>query len=344
MEKEKLNIDERQLLEFLRGMADEATRKKVMHWLAENQDHQQILDQLETLWIESGKIVPPPVAVDTESALNLVSKRIRLAEKNAERPFSPDHDRNIRPLYKIMAAASILLIAGMALFLMFSDRSGMNTLSAQHAMVRDTLSDGTTLCLEQGSTLSVPSSFKPDERNVILTGKAFFNVKHNDKQPFIIDAGIVTVKVLGTSFSVDAVPGDTIRVAVLDGTVMVSGVDTLTNDSLTVILNKGESGAFSGRGPWIVIPAGRLSPDAFFWATQTFEFRNTSLSQVFTILENHFRVKISISNQDILSCRLSASFENDPVDRIMEVITETFGFGLKKNGDHFFINGNGCHE
>lgn len=344
MEREKINIDELLLLEFLRGTADEETAIQIRHWLDEEPAHQALLDQLESLWLESGKIIPSPVAVDTEAALQLVSNRIHQAEIKASNTIPLVRFKKVRPIYKLLAAASVILLAWMGTLFFLSDRTVMKRVVAIQNMVRDTLPDGSAVCLNPGTTLTFPAAFDHGARNIRLSGKAFFDIKHKEDQPFTVDAGIVLIRVIGTKFTADASPGDTARVAVMEGTVKVSGMDTLTHDSVTMILSRGETGLFSGRGAWIKIPAGSLSPDAFFWANQTFVFRNTALSQVFVILESHFPVNINTLNEDILKCRLSASFENEPVERIMEVIAGTFGFELKKEGTNYRLTGTGCHE
>mgnify|MGYP001472807545 FL=1 len=63
------------------------------------------------------------------------------------------------------------------------------------------LPDGSTVKLNSGSSITYPEMFLDDRREVVLKGEGFFDVKKNQKQPFIVMANKAKVKVLGTSFN-----------------------------------------------------------------------------------------------------------------------------------------------
>ena len=83
--------------------------------------------------------------------------------------------------------------------------------------------DGSIVTLNRNSKLIFPKHFTKNVREVTITGEAFFDVKPNTSKPFIINAGNVQVKVLGTSFNVCAYPGtETVEVVVESGKVQVT--------------------------------------------------------------------------------------------------------------------------
>ncbi len=83
------------------------------------------------------------------------------------------------------------------------------------------LADGSVVSLEPGSTLRYPEHFGT-QREVYLTGEAFFNVFRDEKHPFLVYAEDVVTRVLGTSFRVKAYgQGKEVRVAVTSGKVSV---------------------------------------------------------------------------------------------------------------------------
>ncbi|MVZ67062.1 DUF4974 domain-containing protein [Sphingobacterium sp. DK4209] len=73
--------------------------------------------------------------------------------------------------------------------------------AGQYQMV---LSDGTKVWMNAASRLIVASDFNIKNRNVQLTGEAYFEVKKNKDLPFIIHSKRQDIKVLGTSFNVNA--------------------------------------------------------------------------------------------------------------------------------------------
>ncbi|OYW15932.1 MAG: hypothetical protein B7Z54_09975, partial [Sphingobacteriales bacterium 12-47-4] len=69
-----------------------------------------------------------------------------------------------------------------------------------------TLSDGTRIWLNAGSSLRYPASFAASRlsRNVEISGEAYFEVAPDKTKPFYVSKGDMEVKVLGTHFNVNA--------------------------------------------------------------------------------------------------------------------------------------------
>lgn len=80
---------------------------------------------------------------------------------------------------------------------------------AAYAEVRTILlPDSTEVTLNRYSTLTCPVRFKGKNRNVSLSGEAYFEVHKDVRHPFIVQADEVEVKVLGTHFNLEAYPDD----------------------------------------------------------------------------------------------------------------------------------------
>lgn len=67
-----------------------------------------------------------------------------------------------------------------------------------------TLSDGSKVSLNAGSTLEYPLNFTGNERRVELKGEAYFEVSRDASKPFVVKTEQQEVKVLGTVFNVEA--------------------------------------------------------------------------------------------------------------------------------------------
>lgn len=66
------------------------------------------------------------------------------------------------------------------------------------------LADGSRVWLNAGSSLKYPETFSDKERRVYLEGEAYFEVKHDEKTPFIVNTESMDLQVLGTSFNIKA--------------------------------------------------------------------------------------------------------------------------------------------
>jgi len=86
-----------------------------------------------------------------------------------------------------------------------------------------TLSDGSRVWLNAGSSLRFPVAFIGKERNVEMTGEGYFEVAHDNKRTFHVKKGDMVVEVLGTKFNVNAYEDEPdIKVTLLEGSVSVS--------------------------------------------------------------------------------------------------------------------------
>ncbi len=86
-----------------------------------------------------------------------------------------------------------------------------------------TLSDGTRVWLNAGSSLTYPVVFAGTERKVTITGEAYFEVAHNAAMPFKVKRNEWEVQVLGTHFNVNTYDDESAtKVTLLEGSVKVS--------------------------------------------------------------------------------------------------------------------------
>jgi ferric-dicitrate binding protein FerR (iron transport regulator) len=330
------DIDETLLLKFLLGQASETEMAAVAAWLDGDPAHRDLLDSLESLWLETGRLVPAPVAVDVDRAWNRMEMRMA---SDADRHDGIRRLRTSRAAWA--AAASVLLIAGLfALYELTRPAPRVHLASAEQVRT-DTLPDGSAVTLNRHSSLDFPAGFTGRVREVILVGDAFFRVKHDPKQPFVVDAGPAKIRVLGTSFRVSTRPGRVVEVAVAEGRVMLFRVDERTGDTLSLDLTAGQRGVMKHGSP---VPADMdtVSPDGLFWANRSFDFRGTPLSRVFSLLQQHYPVKIAVGNPGILDCRLTATFVNEPAGKIIKIISESFGLKLESEGENYRLSGDGC--
>jgi ferric-dicitrate binding protein FerR (iron transport regulator) len=92
------------------------------------------------------------------------------------------------------------------------------------------LADGSSVWLNSESELKYPVAFVGDKREVFVKGEAYFDVAHNKEKTFIVHAGDVQTKVLGTEFNVMAYnTEENIEVTLVEGKVNVAAGESNTN-------------------------------------------------------------------------------------------------------------------
>ena len=149
-----------------------------------------------------------------------------------------------------------------------------------------TLSDGTKVWLNAASSLSYPTSFTGKERRVELVGEAYFEVHHNASQPFIVSTRGQHIKVLGTSFNVNAYQDENKTV-----TTLVNGRVQLSRDGKNEApqLHPGEQSVLAGAGFEIA----EVDASLFVaWKDGQFRFKATPLTEVMRQVERWYNLDV----------------------------------------------------
>lgn len=84
------------------------------------------------------------------------------------------------------------------------------------------LPDGSNVWLNAASSITYPTRFTGKERRVRVSGEAYFEVKRNRIQPFVVEMAHQQIEVLGTSFNVKDYPESFSETTLLSGGVKVS--------------------------------------------------------------------------------------------------------------------------
>jgi len=134
-----------------------------------------------------------------------------------------------RHWWKVAAAALLIIGAGYLLTTPNDNRANqialINILTQDSAKVFH-LPDNSKIHLNKYSILSYPEDFAESERNLTLTGEAFFEVESDTAMPFIVTAGNTQTKVLGTAFNIKAYEDDEdVELIVAEGKVEFSADD-----------------------------------------------------------------------------------------------------------------------
>lgn len=149
-----------------------------------------------------------------------------------------------------------------------------------------TLSDGTKVWLNAASSLSYPASFTGKERRVELVGEAYFEVHHNASQPFIVSTRGQQIRVLGTSFNVNAYQDENKTV-----TTLVNGRVQLSRDGKNEApqLHPGEQSVLAGAGFEIT----EVDASLFVaWKDGQFRFKATPLTEVMRQIERWYNLDV----------------------------------------------------
>ncbi|WP_439183325.1 FecR family protein [Carboxylicivirga taeanensis] len=169
-----------------------------------------------------------------------------------------------------------------------------------------TLADGTKVWLNSETTLEYPTQFGADKREVNLTGEAFFEVTKDAARPFIVNVKGVAVKVLGTSFNVQAYGKEnTVTTTLVTGKVMLES--QLNKAHQEVILQPGMQSIISEQEKIVINQVDPLLYAA--WKDGEFRFENKPLEEILESLQRWYDVEIVYENQAMKTKRFTGDLK-----------------------------------
>jgi ferric-dicitrate binding protein FerR (iron transport regulator) len=253
-------------------------------------------------------------------------------------PAKPVKEPGKHHLWMGVAASLAVIIMSWATWNWFSHTEN-NLLKKELIVAKNqihslTLQDGTMVDINGGSQFRFPEVFEGNTRQVTLRGEAFFNVASNKAKPFMIDAGPIKVKVVGTQFNVKAFDQKSIEVTVKEGIVEVS------SSTEKVVLLKGYKALFDRQSGQLVKSLNN-NPNFNAWKTRHLVFRETNLEEVAALLSDVYKIEVVIDEQIIKTHKLSASFVDQPIDYVLDVISRTFHLKYQyQNGEYHLSENN----
>lgn len=220
--------------------------------------------------------------------------------------------------------AGVAAAAAVGIFLYLSWLTSWTEYAAYDIAQTFTLPDSSSVTLAPGSTLSLQKH--KDKRLVQMTGKVYFNVRHDDRAPFRVDAGSGFVKVLGTRFQVDS--RDPISVSVVSGKVLFSAI---RSGEEALILTKGQSAVLdpAASKPVEITPK---HPNPAAWATGEFIYDNTPLPEVLSELSEYYDVTLvafDAGHSSGESRSLSGEFSTSSLPEILNLINSALGSDIQ---------------
>jgi transmembrane sensor len=325
-------ISESLLAKYLARETDAAETALVENWLSQNPENQKELAHYQQIWENSKKI--DSKNFDTDLAWQKVKSRIdesknkgKIIEfKPARQPFFNS--------YRIAAGITILLSAIALIYFLNNNKSELINLETQNNTLEKVLPDGSKVFLNKNSKITYSTDFEGDTREVSLNGEAFFDIKRDEYKPFVIDANETEIKVLGTSFNVNAYTKN-VKVSVETGKVQFSKKKKQT------ILTKGEEAEFVAENDTL-LRRNTLDKNTFAYKTHVYVFEDSSLEHIIKVLSTGYQVPIAIQNPQLQTCRLTVRFDNETLQNSLNIIAETLNLQISKNGERYFVNGAGC--
>ena len=191
---------------------------------------------------------------------------------------------------------------------------------------RRTLDDGSVVELNRGA--EVETVFSASERRVTLVrGEASFTVAKDAARPFVVVAGGVAVRAVGTVFNV-RLDGAGVEVVVAEGRVRVDTPGGVAQTDAQV-LSVGQSAvvplAKVAAAPQVVTLTEAQLAARLAWQPRLLDFTNAPLSEIVADFNRRNPVRLIVGEPALGALRLSAAFRSDNVEGFVRLMESDFG-------------------
>lgn len=321
-------------------LADEASadeQSRLTAWLQISAENQKYFDQVKKIF-DTAASNTVQLNFDADAAWKKVQSKLH-ESRSDNHMFLMQGSRN----YKLLRiAASVILLLGVGIFgyqFLYSPPSQTFEFVSDATTAQDTLPDGSTAFLNKKSSISYEYAPQEKIRKVKLKGEGFFEVKHEEEKPFVIEAEEVLVRDIGTSFNVKAYPeSDTVVVTVKTGEVQIY---TLKDEGLD--LKMGETGIYNKRLKEFT-RLEKIDTNVLSYKTRIFSFNNTDLKSVISKISEVYNIKIKLDNPALNTCLITVNFHGESIETIVDVIAETLKLKVSKNDKEFVLTGTACNQ
>ncbi|MFT3949751.1 MAG: FecR domain-containing protein [Agriterribacter sp.] len=212
-----------------------------------------------------------------------------------------------------------------------TDKAVYNTLTNPRGsqVIDMTLSDGSHVWLNAGSSVTYPVAFTGNERKVIITGEAYFEVAHNAAMPFSVSKGEIRITVLGTHFNVNAYDDETdIKITLLEGSVKVN------NSHSEGLLKPGQQAQVSSA---IKVIDDADIEQATAWKDGRFYFNNTDIKTIMRQVSRWYNVAVVYEGEPVETLLGGIISRKENISQLLKLLEATGKVHFSIEGEKIII-------
>lgn len=317
------NMEDNLLLHILTGEATPQEKAKFYGKLQDNKQEEELFYRVKGLWLRTST---QKTVVDIDCDFENLWQKIKQSTKK---------NRNIVLNRLLRYAAAIFLVFGIGgaigYFISqstfnYSDYGAQRFISKKGSVSIIELSDGSKVWLNSGTELIYQEDHINKQRIAKLTGEAYFEVKHRNDFPLMVEVGKIVVRDLGTTFNIKAYPEDQyIETSLVEG-----DVDILSETGKSLLsLNPGESVLYFPQEKKMELRS--ISSNVLSaWRDGKFVIRDQRLEDIFVELSRWYDVEFRFENQRLREYRFTGNIKKSTTAKhVLEMLKHTTDFHYK---------------
>jgi len=207
------------------------------------------------------------------------------------------------------------------------------------APVRENLPDGSIVDLREGAKIAV--DYNTAVRRVTLVqGEAYFTVAPNKAVPFVVSAGGIDVRAVGTEFAVE-IGARKVSVLVTEGRVAVdqsasAGPDALAETETLAVVDAGKALAVESEigavARPVVVSAAEQS-QRLAWRVPRLDLSGTPLSEALVLFNRFGRVRLELADPKLGALKISGVLRPNSPNALLQVLKLDYGLEADLRSD-----------
>ena len=333
------NTDDLIINYFSEGLKD-AELLTLQKWIESSAENKNYFNRQQELWF-SCIAAKDMSAFDSQQALNYFFKR---TAPNKQQIINKEKMSIGRRSWSVAVAVVLALLfitsyvtfkqANKQILEQFADVVIEAPIGSRTKMY---LPDGTLVWLNCDSKITYSQGFGVKDREVTLSGEAYFEVEKNEEQSFIVKTEELKVTVLGTKFNVKNYPKeDEVAITLQEGSIVVCNNLKEENDirlspNQMVFLNKHEQ-----KMRIVNVNAS----NSMEWTNGYLFFDEVLLADIIKELERNYNVNIMLEDNALETFRFYGNFDvrEQTIEEVLDVLTRTNKVNYKIEGRKIYLN------
>ena len=240
----------------------------------------------------------------------------------------------LRPVFRWMQMAAAILLPVLLVTVYFIYRESrpdaalmaVTTSVGERASI--TLPDGTRVMMNESSLLQYSAKeFRQNSRQVIFEGEGYFEVAHDAKHPFLIDADGLNVKVLGTKFNLQVCSKKPrAELTLEEGCVLFTASQT----GSCVTMKPNQKAVLDRVDGNISVINLETTRSETAWRYHELMFNKTPLHEVVAVIEETYKVKIQVDCPNCMNDLFTGTIPSNNLDEDIKILEASYKIKLSQ--------------
>lgn len=304
------------LKKVFNGLDNADEDQQLSEWLESDEGQKEFDSACKSRWLDA------TTAIDGDIADEILGN----IEDETGMDFAKQKS-SIPLIFRKIAAVLFFVITSSALTYLWSQHHSAQLAEAEHYVTtvnrgqkaKITLPDGSEVWLNSGTKFYYTGNYDNKDRRVYLEGEAYFKVAKNPGKPFVVACNGMSVKALGTAFTVRGYQEESTVIASL-----IQGKVEVTADNEREILLPNDQVIFNVKSGKVERSKFTDEREAAAWMRDAFYFKNTPLKEIAKEIERMYGTPIIFDTENIGDITFSGSITNTGMNNILHIISMTY--------------------